>query len=99
MLRRTRCCRKRSKDRKATLNDLLGRLRELNQRKAALPTLWPTNGGTITSYFADAAILSVIVLMTGIRELILPMTMELRFMPARLALLKRLAGCPVMAVM
>ena len=39
------------KDRKATLNDLLGRLRELNQRKAALPTLWPTNGGTITSYF------------------------------------------------
>lgn len=87
------------KDRKATLNDLLGRLRELNQRKAALPTLWPTNGGTITSYLADAAILSVIVLMTGIRELILPMTMELRFMPARLALLKRLAGCPVMAVM
>ena len=39
------------KDRKATLSDLLGRLRELNQRKAAMPTLWPTSGGTITSYF------------------------------------------------
>ena len=33
------------------MNDLLSRLREFNQRKAALPTLWPTNGGTITSYF------------------------------------------------
>ena len=53
----------------------------------------------IGQLLADAVILSVIVLMTGIRELILPMTMELRFMPARLALLKRLAGCPVMAVM
>lgn len=50
-------------------------------------------------FLAAAAILSVIVPMTGIQELILPMTMELRFMPARLALLKRLAGCPVMAVM
>lgn len=55
--------------------------------------------GLLLHILADAAILSVIVLMTGIRELILPMTMELRFMPARLALLKRLAGCPVMAVM
>ncbi|MFQ9523552.1 MAG: hypothetical protein ACLR2G_08830 [Phascolarctobacterium faecium] len=87
------------KDRKATLNDLLGRLRGLNQRKAALPTLGQLMEVLLLHILAVAAILSVIVLMTGIRELILPMTLELRFMPARLALLKRLAGCPVMAVM
>lgn len=39
------------KDRKMTLDDLLGKLRETNRRKAARPDLWPTSGGTITSYF------------------------------------------------
>ncbi len=42
----------RVKNKKATLNDLLEKLREANIRKAAMPDLWPTSGGTITSYFA-----------------------------------------------
>lgn len=39
------------KERKTTLNDLLEKLRETNCRKAAMPDLWPTNGGTITSNY------------------------------------------------
>lgn len=36
---------------KTTLNNLLEQLRESNRRKAAMPNLWPTSGGTVTSSF------------------------------------------------